>query len=764
MDLIVNIPNRVFPLYPIARFKITLELTAIPTGSTLAVFGSGPIPLGTAAFFSGNYVQFKSGSGNSVVIDITLRSDFNAGDYTALKATAPQRPYPITLTFTPPGVATISGYRLSSYCAPSSQAKTCTSRRVNTSPVTWNTAPPLPSIDMGRHALDVILVLDRSGSMGDPVPAGLQGSTGEIKMDVLKWAVAQFIDAWKQEVTGVPDDRLAVVWFSTTAAAMAGGFKRRDLAGGWDAIKTAVNAETANGWTALGDGLSVAFDIWDDDLGHNDGAVVLMTNGMQNIGNQVILDPNPTGDPTKLAFFDFNATPPAYVSIASKCIPVQTIGVGAPAGVPTDTLNTISTQTGGKTDLTAGSTMDFAFLAQLVEVLKGNTLSIRSQFVDTLPKGQVSSVPTPFEVGPWVRQVIAILAWRGVRYGLRLNLFPPGSSQGMVTEGVNDAYYQIQAIDADTIANYPGEWQAIVSRSEAISTIEYHLTLLYVEASLAYSLYFDNQDPTPGEPIILRVDLSLEGLPLPNLSSNSLKVEVFGPSGALGTILHNNNVSDDVLQNNPPGADPDTFNTPAERKIFYMIENNKLGDQITPQLLTQGFLLDDGKPSSGDQVAGDGTYSFRYENTKLPGLYIFHVTMDMDTPQTGKIQRIEERKLEVRIQQLAESSLTVTKSEEPGNYVINVIPVDPYGNYLGPDHNSRLDLQVTGGGQLNLPLVDLRAFGTYTAMLTQVPTGSDPIVSLKYEGKVVREGPLSKLAGGGCLQMIVEFVKKLFGL
>ncbi len=755
MNCTVHIPNR-SPLNPVARFKITLELSGSPNGSSLNIFGqTNNFPF--TKIISNNIVQFTAGAGNSAILDVVLQSDFNPADYINLKPAA-VRPEDIAIVFTEPAGVTVTGYRLSSYCAPSSQAKACASRRLNNNPATFTVAPT-SGTDLGRHAIDVILVLDRSGSMTMPVDPTAVGGAGEIKMPLLKSAVSQFIEAWKAEATGVPDDRMAVVWFSTTAAA-ASGFVRRDTVGGWDNLETGVNGQTATGATALGDGISIAMQMHDNDP-LNDASVVLMTNGMQNTGHQVIPD---VTDPSKEAFFDLNAS--AYTPIASKCIPVQTVGVGAPATVQSGLLNTISAQTGGKPDLVANNTIDFSFLNQLVEVLKGNTLSTRLQIIDVLQQGSKASQPYPFELGPFAKQAIVVLSWIGPRFGLALQVRNPGGDPNLAVQTANNAFFQICTVDSATINKYPGDWSAVVMRRDSTGAVEFHLTVLLVEANLSYWLYFENQDPTPGEPIILHSDMSLDLLPLTGLANSAIQVEVWGPSEALGTNLHNASVSAEVLKNNPPGADPDAFNTPGQRKIQYLISNAGLYPKILPAKLASGFLLDDGQATSGDRKAGDGSYSFRFTNTKLPGLYRFFVNMDIDTPQTGKVHRFEEHRLEVRIQELSRDSIKVVNGNVPGSYSIQVVPVDSFGNFLGPDYDSRLRLRVTGGGIL-APLTDPQATGSYTANLTQVPTGADPVISLGFGGQEVRSDPLSAYVSKPdwwktCLLALIGLINSIF--
>ena len=162
MNCTVRIPDRT-PLNPVARFKITLELSGSPNGSSLNVFGqSNNFPF--TKIITGNIVQFTAGAGNSAILDIVLQADFNPNDYINFKAGATPRPRDIPITFTEPGGVTVSGYRLSSYAAPSTQAKGCPSRRLNNNPVTFSVAPSAGA-NLGRHAIDTILVLDRSGSM-----------------------------------------------------------------------------------------------------------------------------------------------------------------------------------------------------------------------------------------------------------------------------------------------------------------------------------------------------------------------------------------------------------------------------------------------------------------------------------------------------------------------------------------------------------------------------------------------------------------------
>src|SRR5207237_1392068 len=134
-------------------------------------------------------------------------------------------------------------------------------------------------------------------------------------------------------------------------------------------------------------------------------------------------------------------------------------------------------------------------------------------------------------------------------------------------------------------------------------------------------------------------------------------------------------------------------------------------------------LLDNGNPANGDTVAGDGIYSGRFTTTRVPGLYRFKVTMNLTSPTSQQISRIEQRNTEVNVLVIDPQQSEVSSTQDlitPTKFRLDIVPADRFGNFLGPGYADQIKITLVGSGTVG-PVVDERQNGTYTAQLTGVP-------------------------------------------
>jgi len=125
-------------------------------------------------------------------------------------------------------------------------------------------------------------------------------------------------------------------------------------------------------------------------------------------------------------------------------------------------------------------------------------------------------------------------------------------------------------------------------------------------------------------------------------------------------------------------------------------------------------------------------------------LYRFKVTMDWDVPTTGKIHRVETLERQVKVNADPNSSdVAVSPGANPGEWLINVTPIDRFGNYTGPGFADHFSVDVVGGGSVSGSPSDTKQTGAYVIKLVGVPTGTDPVVTIKVDGRVVANGKLS---------------------
>src|SRR5436305_8658955 len=426
----VTVPDRVTAtvLVPIARVRLTLETDANAAGATLNVKNGAldqTLSLSNLAQLldpgnpaSSDTVVFRQDASvpSRVHIELGLRHIMNdPANFCVLGITGPQV---YTMAFNGPNV---TGHRISSYgvggLVNASTPTNCTvaKRRIASTPATVSGLPNL----LGRMPLDIVLVLDESGSMmldtpGDPMP--------EQRMAVLKSSAQQFLALWETEPTpggtNLADDRLGLVYFSTdldlpfpapgmppkTQLIARGSFGAPDPAHPWNPINTAIGMRNPTDLTAIGKGLQAAFDTFSTDP--NDPSVVLMTDGLQNVDPQITR----TGVGPSFSL-QLNGT-----NLNAHGVPVITVSLGVPGGVDPELLDDVARQTAGRSRLTATSVGTAnAFASGLVTALLGNTLLVATEGNDLTPAGANAGPPVSIPFDGSIRRVAFALGWNGGR-------------------------------------------------------------------------------------------------------------------------------------------------------------------------------------------------------------------------------------------------------------------------------------------------------------------------------------------------------------
>src|SRR6266568_140732 len=231
----LNIPARA-PSPPVAKVKITLELSSPPDaltqlsidGLTTGFPGALTLPRGMSTPTDPNTddVLCTVGAGNTVIIFYTPFSRFTpifsgptltGYNLCTLKPTVTEAQN-VAIRFTGP---TITGFRINSYTVASTFDCGQSKRRVKSNAAVLSPAPAGATFK-GRHPLDVILVLDKSGSMAWLPPGPTPGTDSRWK--ILNDALGTFVALWEQAdatLAGgggadLAKDRLGLAFFSSS--------------------------------------------------------------------------------------------------------------------------------------------------------------------------------------------------------------------------------------------------------------------------------------------------------------------------------------------------------------------------------------------------------------------------------------------------------------------------------------------------------------------------------------------------------------------
>lgn len=737
-------------MVPAARVRVTMELASPPVaapsvtiGGTTATRGGGWVCLpgtGTAACPDASNDRFRLDPTGALLNGVSLlfemRSHFNGANYCELRPGAPLLPRHVAGTFNGPGIVrhAIVTYTVAGATAATTHFCGQTQRRVNTSPALLSTPPPGSSA-LSRHPIDVILVLDKSGSMGWGLP-GSPWSSSPRRSEVLNTALDQFFNLWMQTSEGdVHGDRIGVIHFDTNAnpTTETGGdfFRPRGTnpvgpMHNWNQVLTAAKAPTPSGTTAIGKGLNLALQRWIANPQNFDAAIVLMTDGEQNVPPEVIklssadewaLDDPADGDPPV----------PLYL----RRLPIHTIGFGAPGAVEAQLLAGVARQTGAGSSLaTTALGLTDAMKDALLRTLKGNTLGLLAREQGSVSPATQVGTPTRLQVDASVRRVTFVLGWPDSRHSLDLVVRPVGVSDTVAppviqARGTN---WTVLSYDIPTSGSI-GEWTATVRGRGLNTPASYDLSAYSVDARLSYELHANPQRVGTGDALLLAVEIGHDGQPLRNIPGG-VRLRLARPEEGLGNILHSTTVRPD----SPSGPDaPSPYNT----KVLTLAADGDLLTLVEPQPRgTEIVLRDDG--TGGDESANDGVYTATISDTRTPGRYRFDVVLEWNDPRTGMIHRIESIEREVHVIPHPQNTLVqVSDPARDGSMTVSITPRDRFGNFMGPGYDDRVSV-VVSGGTITDAVADPAVTGVYQVRVGNVPPGTIPTVTIDVDGIIVR--------------------------
>src|ERR1051325_1378060 len=722
---ILDVPLRGIANQETGEVRMLMDLSPPPAGAQLVVNGTTTINLGSSAMVNGDSVAFSAGSGNQVVIDYKPLSNSGA-DFCAGGAAAEKQ---IPMRFA--GAQDIVSWRMSSYAVAAPNAE-CSqvSRHVGDAPafiqaVGDGVAPALSGTFKGRTPYDVILVLDKSGSMADLPPGS---NAGPVKADILKSAVQGFVSQWEQIDAPVPGgkddslDRLGVVFFDSSAASQtlpgadppANVFLQRGGGNAWNAVISKANTLSPGSSTSIGAGVNEGMSQWKSDP-KNDLSVVVVTDGMQNTA--------PLISPTGSGFLGLPPVAGLPQELRKRFIPIQTIGFGTPAQVDEDLLRNMALETAGVAYIAGNSsTMFDVFGMTLVSLLKGNTASIGTRTIDTIT-GKGPTAPHGVVVDRSVERVVFSLQWAPpLRNALDLDVFKPGTTTvATPTRSEKQPQIALQSFDFPEC----GTWNVRVKRGPdtKLDPVPYTLNVFFKERSLDYVLTFDNLHAVTGDTLGIRALVSWDGKPLTGLPDGAIRVRIQRPQESLGTILHNTRREASSGTTTTPAGD---IQSPLDQKLV-AFKGQSLLERITPRDVVTIALKE----------VGNGVYAGSFDQTGIAGTYGFEAILDWDMERTGHVHREERLEENVAVKaDPAKTTVDIAQTQQPTIWTVTVTPRDRFGNYLGPGYASVIKARLRGEiGSITAVPVDRNQTGSYVFTVRGVATA--PTVVVTVDGVVI---------------------------
>jgi hypothetical protein len=556
------------------------------------------------------------------------------------------------------------------------------------------TAPPPPT------DVDVMLVLDRSGSMSLP-----SHSASMTKIEHARRATALFVDLIRKDAT----HRAGLVTFSTSAASPPGF---AGLHPATDANETTlvgppphnggiVGGITPGGTTTIGGGLQLAQAQFPaPGPGTNTPTMLLLTDGLQN-------------------------TPPLIADVEASLAGTQlfVLGFGTEASLDGPLLTRVARNHGG----IYARAEDGLSLRKFFVLCFGNIFEsgISLDPLYELPAGATEAEPIPLQVCGEARLTV-VLGWEQPTSRLQFSLRTPGgavldaATPGLIaSSGDTWAYLRLPL---PFNGERDGTWQIIVSRPGGGPEFEVPLPAerFFITSVIDGGPYLR---PLPQTRHYFTGDTLAPLVQLRHPSGEhvhaTMTVDVETPAAGTGNILTANGLR--------AGVDVDGDTLDARAGTLTALEQERGGPIVTTQTSTFE-LFDDGEHDDG-AMEPDGIYGNSLTNlTRHEGTYTFHARATFGDGCTATRETFWSVHVDVGIDpDSTPVTSTVIATQPDGRQQVRLrfTPRDKYGNHLGPGRLDVIDVTPTAGSDPSGPVTDL-GDGSYSQDLLWNPTSSTP--------------------------------------
>jgi hypothetical protein len=503
--------------------------------------------------------------------------------------------------------------------------------------------PPPFACFKARPPVDVVMVLDKSGSMATTDPG-----SSSTRMGALHSAVTTFLEDWAN--LSPPNDNVGIVTFDTAATVRTA---LEDVVTNKSAIETDItNNVNPGGSTSIGGGLVAANPALSPQTGRRK-VVLLMSDGQQNTDPFVQSDTRlycaNSADPLCVSPVGPSCTMGASACLLPNTPQIYTVTIG-PSTTVDPAINfqianaTLGFYLNSETNPTLLSPFFLELLQNFVRFNSYETVRLISENVTrTAPYSATLPLSTTSH------DAVFSLMWPSQLGALRLTVTPPGGAQPIVKESASGFISLVQTLPLPAPFDPTGDWKILVEAIDVAgaavlttggsSGVPFNFHVMTDDAGIKTELSVVPGDYKPGDSIRLRAKVRYFGLPTVGLGphpGDKIMVDLIKPGQSIGDML-----SDSTASATPSSPDIDPG---AEAKLYNTLQNNPgalkhVSDSIQ--------LFDDGKPEHGDDVAGDGIYSALYPAT-LPGHYNFLFSVESTDPNSIRFSRQQLRTAYVR--------------------------------------------------------------------------------------------------------------------
>jgi hypothetical protein len=580
-------------------------------------------------------------------------------------------------------------------------------------------APPAPPTP-----LDVMIVIDRSGSMSLPGTAG----TGRTKMDEARDAASLFV----QLVRTGAGDRVGMVSFSTsatsppeTAPALVTAAQKQALVGPSPFTGGTIGALAAGGLTSIGGGIGAALQAVGTTT--NQRAILLLTDGLQN-------------------------TPPLVEDVEAQLGDTQlcVVGFGNEWNLDGALLNRVARDHGGLyTRASDGLALKKFFALCFGNIFSANMLTDPELRV---PANDLYAPDLSVDVCDESR-LTAIVGWNAPGEDLDVSFVAPGGatvnagSPGVSSErGRTWAFLRVPLPFG---GERNGTWKLRVSRAiygelaDISNEIRYFVSVL-AEGGPTFEALLPERRLYTGDRLNPRVLLRYDDQTAPHAD---VEVAIQGPGISLGQLVAERG----LVTSDPQGDVIDPF-----RATLQQIADESGGQVDLQPTRVTAPLYDDGVHDDGGMEA-DGIYGNPLDDLlRFEGAYDLHAVATYDEDCAGRREVMWSLHVDPGIDSATTDVRVVGAGVGTGT--IRLTPRDRYGNPLGPGRGTLFAVAAQPGTQITGPVSD-NGDGSYVVPVDWTPSAPRVpalIVSQPERTPVVivppgaQPGPLA-----GCLTWIL---------
>ncbi len=567
-------------------------------------------------------------------------------------------------------------------------------------------APPVP--------LDVMIVFDKSGSMGDTAPP-----SGRTKLQEAQDAAALFV----QLVREGAGDRLGLVTFSSAAntdrTPIASATAKPQLVGPAPFTSGLIGGIGTGGSTSIGRGLEFARDAYG--AGSNDRAILLMTDGLQNTSPMV-----------------------EDVEGSLGSIKVNVVGFGSDADIDGPLLNRVAHDHQGHFT----RAIDGLSLRKFFGLAFGNIFEAGAigdpEFV--LPASKVESAPHRFDVCGEERITI-IIGWDDLATPLQARIRTPSGKliNEKLAKEVRGRSWVFWRIALPHQGERDGTWTFTVGRVPTHgefppdpTDVRYFFLIVCAGGPKLVPLRGPRHVYT-GDPIDPLVGLHYRNRTTPHGAKVELTIEA--PRVALGQL-----VAEAGLR--PPSVAADAVD--AFHATLQAIAKSSGGVLPVATTTIKVPLFDDGAHHDG-AMEPDGIFNNRLKDlTRAEGTYHFRAVATYGESCRASREAIWSVHVEPGIDPGRSTVTVVGITDRPDGHhgTVVIVPRDPYGNPIGPGRGGSFTVSPMPGVTITGGIKD-RGDGSYGIGVTwQDPATAGVVVQQPGRNPVPLLPPVATLPPG----------------